>query len=121
MRQEFQAYLEQQTRRNPRLHLTPAMKRVLLEKCLEKKLLLAEADRLGLAQKPELMRDLQEMREQILMRYLVAYKEEELASQIKIAEDEILNYYQDMRQVRQFHYILSGRSPAGQGYFGELD
>ena len=39
------ALLEQQTRRNPRLQITPAMKRELLERYLEKKLLLAEAGR----------------------------------------------------------------------------
>ena len=82
--QEFQAYLEQQTRRNPRLQITPAMKRELLEKYLEKKLLLAEASRQRLGDQPEIIKELEEMKEQVLIKHLFSLKEKELAGQIKI-------------------------------------
>lgn len=103
--QEFQAYLEQQTRRNPRLQITPAMKRELLEKCLEKKLLLAEASRQRLGDQPEIIKELEEMKEQILIKHLFSLKEKELAGQIKIDEDDIRNYYGDMGQMLQFQYV----------------
>ena len=104
--EEFQAYLEQQTHRNPRLKITPAMKRDLLEKCLEKKLLLAEADRQNLEQDPKVIKDVKEMKEQIMIKHLFAHKEKELAGQIKIGNEEIQQYYQDMSQVLQFRYII---------------
>lgn len=102
--QEFQAYLEQQTRRNPRLQITPAMKRDLLEKYLEKKLLLAEADRQGLDRDPEVVKELKEMKEQVLIKHLFASKEKELAGRIKIDDKEIQKYYGEMGQARQFRY-----------------
>lgn len=103
--QEFQAYLEQQTRRNPRLQITPAMKRDLFEKCLEKKLLLAEASRQRLGDQPEIIKELKEMTEQILIKHLFSLKEKELAGQIKIEEDDIRNYYEDMGLTCQFQYL----------------
>jgi hypothetical protein len=103
--QEFQAYLEQQTRRNPRLHITPALKRQLLEKYLEKKLLLAEASSQRLGDQPEIINELKEMQEQVLIKHLLALKEKELAGQINIDEDAIRNYYGDMGRMVQFRYV----------------
>ena len=105
--QEFQAYLEQQTRRNPRLQVTPAMKRELLEKFLEKKLLLAEADRQGLDRDPGVVQEIKEMKEHVLLTRLLALKEKELAGRIKIDDQEIQKYYQDMGQVLQFRYVAA--------------
>jgi hypothetical protein len=102
---EFQAYLEQQTRRNPRLQLTPAVKRELLEKYLEKKLLLAEASRQRLREQPEIRKELEEMEEQILIQHLFSLKEKELAGDIKIDEASIRNYYRDMGQMLRFRYV----------------
>jgi hypothetical protein len=103
--QEFQAYLEQQTRRNPCLQITPAIKRDLLEKCLEKKLLLAEADCQGLDRDPEVIKELKEMKEQVLIKHLFAHKEKELTEQTKIDDEVIQKYYKDMGQVLQFRYV----------------
>jgi len=104
--QEFQAYLEQQTQRNQRLQITPAMKRELLVKYLEKKLLLAEASRQRLGDQPEIIKELEEMKEQILIKHLFSLKEKELAGQIKIDKEDIKNYYRDMGQMLQFRYVL---------------
>lgn len=103
--QEFQAYLEQQTRRNPRLQITPALRRDLLEKYLEKKLLLAEANRRRLGEQPEILKELAELQEQVLIKHLFSLKEQELAGHIKIEEEEIRNYYRDMGQMLQFRYV----------------
>lgn len=92
---EFQVYLEQQTRRNPRLQITPAMKRELLEKYLEKKLLLGEASRQRLGDRPEIAKELEELKEQVLLTHLFSLKEKELAGQIKISEEDIRDYYRD--------------------------
>jgi hypothetical protein len=103
--QEFQTYLEQQTRRNPHLQITPALKRELLEKYLEKKLLLAEASRQRLGEQPEIIKELEELKEQILIKHLFSLKAKDLAGQIKIEEDDIRNYYRDMGQMLQFRYV----------------
>jgi hypothetical protein len=102
--QEFQTYLEQQTHRNPRLHITPAMKRDLLEKYLEKKLLLVEANRQGVGDKPEVIKELAEMKEQILLKHLLARQQEELAKSIKVDDKELQQYYKDMTHVVHFRY-----------------
>jgi hypothetical protein len=105
--QEFQAYLDQQIRQNPRLQVTPAMKRELLEKYLEKKILLAEADRQGLDHDPEVVKELKEMKEQVLLKRLFARQEKELAGRIKIDSQEIQKYYADMSQRLQFRYVAA--------------
>jgi len=102
---EFQTYLEQQSRRNPRLHITPAVKRELLERYLEKKLLLAEAGRRRLGEQPEIQKELEEMQEQVLIKHLFSLKEKEIVGLIKIDEAEIRNYYRDMGRMRQFRYV----------------
>jgi hypothetical protein len=101
---EFQAYLEQQTGRNPRLPLTSAMKRNLLEKFIEKQLLLAEAERQGLGGQPEVIKELKGMEQQILIKHLFSRQEKELAGQVKIDNEEIQKYYSDMGQVVRFRY-----------------
>ena len=83
------------------------MKRDLLEKYLEKKLLLAEADRQGLDRDPEVIKELKEMREQVLLKHLFARKEKELAGRIKIDDQEIQKYYKDMGQMLQFRYVAA--------------
>jgi hypothetical protein len=103
--QEFQAYLDQQTRRNPRLQMAPATKRALLEKFLERKLLLAEAERQRLDFEPDVMKHLQEMKEQVLVEHLFSHKEKELAGQIRIGEEEIRSYHKTMGQAVQFQYL----------------
>jgi hypothetical protein len=102
---EFQAYLEQQSRRNPRLQITPAVKRDLLEKYLEKKLLLAEANRRRLGEQPEILKELAELQEQVLIKHLFSLKEQELAGHIKIEESEIRKYYREMGRKMQFCYL----------------
>ena len=102
---EFQAFLEQQSRRNPRLQITSAVKRDLLEKYLEKKLLLAEAKRRRLGEQPEIVKELAELQEQVLIKHLFSLKEKELAGHIKIDEKDIQNYYRDMSQRLQFLYL----------------
>ncbi len=102
---EFQAYLEQQCQRNPHLQLTPARKRELLEKYWEKKLLVAEVDRLGLNQEPEALRELQEMKEQILVKHLISRKAAEFDKQIKVSDEEIRSFYGDMRREIRFRYL----------------
>jgi len=103
--QEFQAYLDQQTRRNPRLQMAPSTKRALLEKFLERKLLLAEAERQRLDFEPDVMKHLQEMKEQVLVEHLFSHKEKELTGQIRIGEEEIRSYHKTMGQAVQFQYL----------------
>jgi hypothetical protein len=83
------------------------MKRELLEKYLEKKLLLAEARRQRLGDQPEIIKELDEMKEQVLIKHLLSLKGKELAWQIKVNEDDIRNYYGDMGQMLRFRYVLA--------------
>lgn len=102
---EFQAFCRQQSHRNPDLQLTPEQERELLEKLVEKKLMLLEAEKLKLDQDPEFIQDLREMREQALMKRLFTRKAAELAKQAKVTDEEIHRYYEEMRQEVRFRYL----------------
>jgi hypothetical protein len=129
--QEFQVYCEQQALRNPRLQLTPAQKQDLLEKLIEKKLLLSEAEKLGLANEPACRRELEEMRQQILIKNLITRQAAVLENQVKLTPEEIRSYYENLGQEIQFHYLraatpeqaeeLLGRWTKGQEPEGLLD
>ena len=103
--QEFQAYLAQQSLRNPRLKLTPAQKQELLEKYLERKLLLAQAEKLGLDNDPACQRELEEARQQILIRHIIARQAAELENQVKVTPEEIRSYYESLGQEIHFRYV----------------
>ncbi|HEY9072569.1 MAG TPA: hypothetical protein VIN67_00430 [Desulfobaccales bacterium] len=101
---EFQALCRQQSRRDPNLQLTPERERELVENLVEKKLLLLEAEKLKLDQDPEFIQDLRELREQALMKRLFAQEGEKLAKQVKVTNDEIQRYYEQMRREVRFRY-----------------
>lgn len=103
--QEFQAFLQQQTRRNQGLQLSPRLKRKLLERLVEKKLLLQEAEKLKLDQDPKFVQDLQEMRDQALMKRLFAKKAAELEKQATVTDDEVRRYYEELGEGVRFRYL----------------
>jgi hypothetical protein len=102
---EFQAFLQQQTRRNLNLQLTPERERELLERLVEKRLLLLEAEKLKLDQDPEFIQDLREMREQALMKRLLTKKGAELEKQATVTDEEIKRIYEQMGQEVRFRYL----------------
>ncbi|MCL4501563.1 MAG: SurA N-terminal domain-containing protein [Deltaproteobacteria bacterium] len=102
---EFQNYLEQQCRRNPKLPTTPAQKRKLLETYLEKEMLLQEAARLELNRDPQVQEELKEARQQILLKHLFDRQAREIEKHLAVGEDEINGYYQDLGQEIRFRYL----------------
>jgi hypothetical protein len=58
-----------------------------------------------LGDQPEIIKELEEMKEQVLINHLFSLKAKELAGQIKIDEEDIRNYYRDMGQMLQFRYV----------------
>lgn len=105
--QEFQAFLEQQCARNPKLVLTPARKQELLEKYLERAALTGEAEKLGLPQEPKVLEELKDARDQILMKHLLARKATELSRQVEVTDKEINSYYEDMHRQIRFRYLIA--------------
>ncbi len=103
--QEFQNYFDLQCRRNPKLPKTPAQKKKLLESYLEKEVLLQEASRLDLDQDPEVRTELQEARQQILLKHLFDHQAIEFEKQIAIGADEIKRYYEELCQEIRFRYF----------------
>jgi hypothetical protein len=104
--QEFQDYLREQCSRNPDLKVTPARRRELLNTYLEKKVLLAEADRLGLAQAPAVIKDFQEAKQQILLKHLLDRQGTELGKKVKITDKEIRRYYAGLGREIRFRYLM---------------
>ena len=105
--QEFQAFLDQQCARNPILVLTPSRKKELLEKYLEKTLLMGEAEKLGLNQDPKVLEDLKDAKDQILIKHLLAHKAAEMGGQIEVTDKEINSYYEDMHRQIRFRYVAA--------------
>jgi hypothetical protein len=104
--EEFQEHLTEQQRRNPDLKLTPAAKRELLEKFVERKLLVAEAEKLKIEHDPDFQKTLQEWREQQLIKELLRRKSAELAQRIEVEDADIEQLYAARGQVVRYRYLL---------------
>jgi hypothetical protein len=129
--QELQVYLEQQSQRNPRLKLTPAQKQDLLQKYLERELLLSQAEKLGLDNDTAYKRELEEARRQILIRNLLSRQAAALEKEVKVTPEEIKSHYAGMGQEMRFRFLgalsaehaeeLLGRWRQGQVPEGLMD
>jgi hypothetical protein len=104
--EEFQEYLDAQLKRNPDLELTPATRRTMLEKFVERKLLVTEAEKMQVDREPDFRRALQEYREQMLIKELLVRKCGDFASQIKVTNGDMQRLYKEMGQTIRYRYLL---------------
>ena len=104
--EEFQEYLAAHRKKNPNLELTPATRRTMLEKFVERKLLITEAEKMQVDQEPDFRRALQEYREQMLLKELLVRKCENFASQIKVSNADIQRSYEEMGRAIRYRYLL---------------
>jgi hypothetical protein len=88
-----------------------------LDNYISKKLILKEAEELGLDKEPEFLQDIQIFWEQSLMKRILSRKSKEISPTIRVTEQEIQEYYRkyknssyanmDIQQVYdQIHWIL---------------
>lgn len=70
-------------------------KREFLETFISRKLILLEAEKLGLDKNLEFLHDVQNFWEQALLKSVIAKKIEELTLNIEIGEEEVKSYYQE--------------------------
>lgn len=104
--EEFQEYLNEQCKRNPRLNLSAPVKREMLEKFVERKHLVAEAEKLGIDQNSDFQKALGEWREQLLIKELLRRKGVELGHKIKIEDADIEQLHSEMGQTARYRYLL---------------
>ncbi len=70
-------------------------RRQFLDRIIDKKLILSEAENLGLNKDPHLLQDLQLFWEQALLKLTLEYKSRELLSSIKIGDEEMERYFKE--------------------------
>ena len=75
--------------------------RILLNGLIDKKLLLAEAERAGIGDEPEFKRKLEQFAEEQIVRL---YKSSEIDQQVSIAEEELMQHYRDSHRDRALRY-----------------
>ena len=68
-------------------------KKDFLETFISRKLILLEAEKLGLDKDPEFLRDVQDFWEQSLLKLVIAKKIKELVADISINQEEVRSYY----------------------------
>lgn len=68
-----------------------------LDTYISRKLILKEAERLGLDKDPEFLRDVQLFWEQSLLKRILARKLNELSLNIRVEDKEVRDYYQDKK------------------------
>ena len=66
-----------------------------LDTFVDKKIILLEAERLGLDKDPALLEDLQIFWEQALLKSVLNYENKELASTVKVSDEEMENYFNE--------------------------
>jgi hypothetical protein len=86
--QEFEAEL-----RDSRYPNDPSGRRAFLDQFIQKKLILHEAEKLGLDKNPQFLKDVQFYWEQGLLKLVLTQKTKELMGKIQVTDREINDYY----------------------------
>ena len=76
------------------VHMGETGRKIFLEQYIDTKLILMEAERMGLDKDPEFLKDIQHFWEQALLNRVVAEKNKEFAEQVEVGSEEIQKYYQ---------------------------
>lgn len=69
-------------------------KSIFLDQYIDTKLILMEAERIGLDKDPEFLNDIQHFWEQVLLKRIIAEKNKEFLDKVNVSLAEILAYYQ---------------------------
>lgn len=94
---EFQKEVSLCSKRDPAFKITPQMLEEQLNTVIDKKLLIQEAMKKGLAEDPQFAETIKTFWEQTLIRELVELKAKEWADRLFVTEDEIERHYQRMQ------------------------
>ena len=94
---EFQKEVSIRSKREPAFKITPQMLKEQLNTVIDKKLLIQEAMKKGLAEDPQFAETIKTFWEQTLIRELVELKAKEWADRLFVTEDEIERHYQKMQ------------------------
>jgi len=73
-------------------------RRMFLEHYVDTKLILMEAEHMGLDRDQEFLKDIQHFWEQALLKRVIDEKNKELANQVQVSEQDIKRYYDEHKQ-----------------------
>lgn len=79
-------------------HQRQAGRRLFLDTLVSKKLILKEAEEMGLDKDPEFLKDIQAFWEQGLLKLVLSQKSKEFSTMIKVSDVEIKEYYRDRKE-----------------------
>ncbi len=92
---------------DPLIKVTPEAQREQLDVIIDKKLIIQEAIHRGLTREEKFVNTIKTFWEQTLVRDFIDYKKREFAQYLYVAEDEIKNYYDHLRQRVMFRVFKS--------------
>jgi hypothetical protein len=95
--EDFQAKLALRSRQNPSYKITSQEISEQIETVIDRRLMIQEAMRMGLAENKDFVRTIQSFWEQTLVRELIAAKSREWESRLFVTEREVEDYYDKMR------------------------
>ena len=90
--------LEEEFDRSRYVYMGEAGRKMFLEQYVDTKLILIEADRMGLSRDQEFLKDIQHFWEQALLKRVIEEKSKEYANEVQVSEQEINKYYDDHKQ-----------------------
>ena len=104
-------------RQYPLVKITPAAMRAQLESMIERKLLVQEATRLGLAEREEFVQSMRRYWEHTLIRELIYERSSETGKYVIITEEELKKYYNNLGYRVTFKAIRAPDEKSAEGIY----
>jgi hypothetical protein len=95
--EDFQANLALRSKQNPSYKITSEEINEQMDTVIDRRLMIQEAMRMGLAENKDFVRTIQSFWEQTLIRELIAAKSREWESRLFVTEREVEDYYEKMK------------------------
>ena len=102
---DFQKEIALRSKQNPAYKVTPKAIEEQLDTIIDRKLMIHEAMKMGLAGNPNFIRTIQTFWEQTLIRELIENKNREWEERLFVTEQEVADYYRKVQQVVTFKII----------------
>lgn len=92
------AEFEQSFKESRYVYMGDAGREMFLQQFIDKKLILMEAERVGLDKDPEFLKDIQHFWEQALLKRVVAANDKKISNQVEVTPVEIKEYYKKYQE-----------------------
>ena len=101
----FQKEIALRSKQNPAYEITPSAIEGQLDTIIDRRLMIQEAMKMGLASDEDFIRTIQTFWEQTLIRELIENKNREWEERLFVTEQEITDYYRKAQQIVTFKVI----------------